>query len=108
MTVKGLSPAVAAGISDTLWSMTDLTEMVDADLERNPQTYREAVPIHEAGAFRALKEVDQALSRFEPLRRNPFIPPRNIPSGQIPFKARIRGMNVILATYRVSCYLDNP
>jgi hypothetical protein len=29
-TLKGLSPAMAAGISDTLWSMTDLAEMVDA------------------------------------------------------------------------------
>jgi IS1 family transposase len=28
--LKGLSPAMAAGISDTLWSMTDLAEMVDA------------------------------------------------------------------------------
>ena len=31
-TLKGLSPAMAAGISDTLWSMTDLAEMVDAAL----------------------------------------------------------------------------
>jgi IS1 family transposase len=29
-TLKGLSPAMAAGISDTLWSMTDLAEMVDS------------------------------------------------------------------------------
>src|SRR6266446_4852606 len=29
-TLKGLSPAMAAGISQTLWSMTDLAEMVDA------------------------------------------------------------------------------
>lgn len=28
--LKGLSPAMAAGISNTLWSMTDLAEMVDA------------------------------------------------------------------------------
>jgi IS1 family transposase len=28
--LKGLSPAMAAGISDTLWSMTDLAEMVNA------------------------------------------------------------------------------
>src|SRR5713101_4313303 len=28
--LKGISPAMAAGISDTLWSMTDLAEMVDA------------------------------------------------------------------------------
>ena len=31
--LKGLSPAMAAGISDTLWSMTDLAEMVDAAAE---------------------------------------------------------------------------
>jgi hypothetical protein len=29
-TLKGFSPAMAAGVSDTLWSMTDLAEMVDA------------------------------------------------------------------------------
>ena len=28
--LKGLSPAMAAGISGTLWSMTDMAEMVDA------------------------------------------------------------------------------
>lgn len=28
--LKGISPAMAAGISQTLWSMTDLAEMVDA------------------------------------------------------------------------------
>ncbi len=28
--LKGISPAMAAGISDTLWSMNDLAEMVDA------------------------------------------------------------------------------
>jgi hypothetical protein len=28
--LKGLSPAMAAGISDTLWSTTDLAEMIDA------------------------------------------------------------------------------
>jgi IS1 family transposase len=28
--LKGLSPAMAAGISDTLWSMADMAEMVDA------------------------------------------------------------------------------
>jgi hypothetical protein len=33
-TLKGLSPAMAAGISDTLWSMTDLAEMVDASLPK--------------------------------------------------------------------------
>ena len=29
-TLKGLSPAMAAGLSSTLWSMTDLAEMIDA------------------------------------------------------------------------------
>ncbi len=29
-TLKGLSPAMSAGLSETLWSMTDLAEMVDA------------------------------------------------------------------------------
>jgi hypothetical protein len=28
--LEGISPAMAAGISDTLWSVTDLAEMVDA------------------------------------------------------------------------------
>ena len=28
--LKGPSPAIAAGVSHTLWSMTDLAEMVDA------------------------------------------------------------------------------
>jgi hypothetical protein len=28
--LKGLSPAMAAGISQTLWSVMDLAEMVDA------------------------------------------------------------------------------
>jgi hypothetical protein len=28
--LKGLSPAMAAGISDTLWNVTDMAEMIDA------------------------------------------------------------------------------
>ena len=32
--LKGLSPAMAAGISPTLWSMTDLAEMIDARLPK--------------------------------------------------------------------------
>jgi hypothetical protein len=32
--LKGLSPAMAAGVSDTLWSMGDLAEMVDATLPK--------------------------------------------------------------------------
>jgi hypothetical protein len=32
--LKGLSPAIAAGISPTLWSMTDLAEMIDASLPK--------------------------------------------------------------------------
>src|SRR5258708_3429728 len=32
--LKGLSPAMAAGISDTLWSVTDLAEMGDASLPK--------------------------------------------------------------------------
>jgi IS1 family transposase len=33
-TLKGISPAMAAGISDTLWSVTDLAERVDASASR--------------------------------------------------------------------------
>jgi hypothetical protein len=32
--LKGLSPAMAAGVSRTLWSMTDLAEMVEASLPK--------------------------------------------------------------------------
>jgi IS1 family transposase len=43
--LKGLSPAMAAGISTTLWSMTDLAEMIDASLPkpgaRGPYKVRE-------------------------------------------------------------------
>jgi hypothetical protein len=33
-TLKGLSPAMAANISDTLWSVTDMAEMIDANLPK--------------------------------------------------------------------------
>ena len=32
--LKGLSPAMAAGVSETLWCMTDLAEMIDASLPK--------------------------------------------------------------------------
>src|SRR5487761_886132 len=34
--LKGLSPAMADGLSDTLWSMTDMAEMVDAASPKPP------------------------------------------------------------------------
>jgi len=37
------------------------------------------LPVHEAGAFRALKQVDQALGRFEPLRH---AAEKNSPAGR--------------------------
>ena len=43
--LKGLSPAMAAGLTDTLWSMTDLAEMVDAAA---PKPKSRAVPIANA------------------------------------------------------------
>lgn len=45
--LKGLSPAMASGLSDTLWSMTDLAEMVDATVpkpgKRGPYKLRAAI-----------------------------------------------------------------
>ena len=32
--IKGLSPAMAAGVSKTLWSVTDMAEMIDATLPK--------------------------------------------------------------------------
>lgn len=32
--IKGLSPAMAAGVSKTLWSMSDLAEMINAALPK--------------------------------------------------------------------------
>jgi hypothetical protein len=32
--LKGLTPAMAAGVSATLWSMADLAEMVDATMPK--------------------------------------------------------------------------
>jgi hypothetical protein len=32
--LKGLSPAMAAGVSETLWEMKDLAEMIDATLPK--------------------------------------------------------------------------
>ena len=32
--IKGLSPAMAAGVSKTLWSVTDIAEMIDATLPK--------------------------------------------------------------------------
>jgi hypothetical protein len=33
--LKGLTPAMSSGLSDTLWSMTDLAEMIDASLPKS-------------------------------------------------------------------------
>jgi hypothetical protein len=42
--LKGMSPAMAAGINDTLWSTSDLAEMIDASLpepgKRGPYTVK--------------------------------------------------------------------
>jgi hypothetical protein len=32
--LQGLSPAMAAGVSNTLWSMTDLASMIDISLPK--------------------------------------------------------------------------
>lgn len=32
--LKGLSPAMATGVSETLWSVADLAEMIDASLAK--------------------------------------------------------------------------
>jgi hypothetical protein len=32
--IKGLSPAMATGVGKTLWSVTDLPEMIDATLPK--------------------------------------------------------------------------
>jgi hypothetical protein len=32
--LKGLSPAMAAGLSDTLWSVKDMAEMIDENLPK--------------------------------------------------------------------------
>jgi len=51
------------------------------------------LPVHEAGAFRALKQVDQALSRFEPLRMKSFhAAEKKRSAGRFPFKTGIRCM----------------
>ena len=32
--LKGISPAMASGLSDTLWSVKDMAEMIDANLSK--------------------------------------------------------------------------
>jgi hypothetical protein len=46
--LKGLSPAMTAGLSDALWSMTDLAEMVDAAATKSGPRgpYKEGVKAH--------------------------------------------------------------
>ena len=43
--LKGITPAMAAGLSDMLWPMADLAEMIDASLPKPGNTWA----LHEAG-----------------------------------------------------------
>ena len=56
--VRGASAALSRHCSPRSW------QRYKRELRR--------LPVHEAGAFRALKQVDQALSRFEPLHMKSF------------------------------------
>lgn len=68
------------------------------------------MPVHEAGAFRALKQVDQALSRFEPLRMKSFhAAEKNSPAGRSRSNARqMHEEYLIRIAYHAIRMIDDP
>jgi hypothetical protein len=55
-TLKGLSPAMAAGLSDTLWSIADLAAVVDAAQPKASRRQESAAPIRKKFQTETLPE----------------------------------------------------